>query len=231
MALACSALDDASLGRLFRGRRRADPNGGETPPDDEPETPKTPVAIDHDDLPANPSARRKLIDLLSPNSRKTVDGAAQDLKEGKLLTPSRFPPSSARRTRRCRTLTPTPSTRRARGSRHRGEGFSTASRPALGGGPGGTLKERESLRDYSYAFGLVGRVVAILFHKANALMMFKVDGAKVMLKVGVPETNAWLAFIVPCFVRYAWMFICSSQLCRALLRQGEGFELEDGWIC
>ena len=42
-------------------------------------------------------------------------------------------------------------------------------------------------------------------------MMFKVDGAKVTLKVGVPETNAWLAFIVPCVVRYAWMFILPAS--------------------
>ena len=88
VALACSALDDASLGRLFSWLRTSrNSNGGDAHSNaDEPDTPKTPVTINHDDLPANPSARRKLIDLLSPNSRKTVDGAAQDLKEGKLLT-------------------------------------------------------------------------------------------------------------------------------------------------
>ena len=211
VALACSALDDASLGRLFRGRRRADPNGGETHSDDEPETPKTPVAIDHDDLPANPSARRKLIDLLSPNSRKTVDGAAQDLKEGKLLTREQISTLERAQNTPLPDFDPDSVDPKSTGIKTPRRRLFDSKSPSARRWSRRYAEERESLRDYSYAFGLVGGWLFVAFAAANALMMFKVDGAKVTLKVGVPETNAWLAFIVPCFVRYAWMFILPAS--------------------
>ena len=196
-----------------RPTSRAEDSKGEpkTPNDDEPETPKTPVTINHDDLPANPSARRKLIDLLSPNSRKTVDGAAQDLKEGKLLTREQISTLERAQNTPLPDFDPDSVDPKSTGIKTPRRRLFDSKSPSARRWSRRYAEERESLRDYSYAVGLVGGWLFIAFAAANALMMFKVDGAKVTLKVGVPETNAWLAFIVPCVVRYAWMFVLPAS--------------------
>ena len=209
VALACSALDDAALTyEYFSGGRIS--KGGEADADDEPETPRTPVTINHDDLPANPTARRKLIDLLSPNSRKTVDSAAKDLSDGKLLTREQISTLERAQNTPLPDFDPDsvdPKSTVIKTPRRR---LFDSKSPSARRWSGMYAEERESLEDYSTVFGSVGGFLFIAFAAANALMMFKVDvkdGARVTLKVGVSETNAWLAFIVPCVVRYAWMVV------------------------
>ena len=140
-----------------------------------------------------------------------MDGAAQDLKEGKLLTREQISTLERAQNTPLPDFDPDSVDPKSTGIKTPRRRLFDSKSPSARRWSRRYAEERESLKDYSYAFGLVGGWLFVAFAAANAAMMFKVDGAKVTLKVGVPETNAWLAFIVPCVVRYAWMFILPAS--------------------